>query len=192
MPAKTALKPADCRPPIIHVAATLLFFNVTIAQAQTIDCSFATAVDEVAICRSADLRTMDGELDRAYRAARVRWTSSMSNSVRIMQEEWIKERRKCGADEECLMNRMIERITALEKMRPDSPRWMLASGKSPTRTPDWQSIKRASRVTHRIVRAMHHHLTDDRMREAGCNSAFHTGHGPVQFRMPQRVVTTQM
>jgi uncharacterized protein len=48
-----------------------------------------------------------------------------------MQEEWIKERRKCGADEECLMNRMIEQITALDKMRPDSPRWILETGKSP-------------------------------------------------------------
>src|SRR5262245_28116222 len=90
MSAKAALKPADCRVPIIQVAATLLLFNVTIAQAQTIDCSVATAADEVAICGSADLRTMDGELDRAYRAARVRWTSSMSNSVRVMQEEWLK------------------------------------------------------------------------------------------------------
>ena len=131
MPAKAALKPADCRAPIIHVAATLLLFKVTIVQAQTIDCSFATAVDQVAICGSAELRILDGELDRAYRAARVRWTFSMSNSVRVMQEEWIKERRKFAADEGCLMSRMIEQIKALDKMRPDSPRWILETGKVP-------------------------------------------------------------
>ena len=121
----------DCTAPIMQVATTLLIFAVPIAQAQTIDCSVATATDEVAICGSADLRTMDGELDRAYRAARVRWTSSMSNSVRVMQEEWIKERRKCATSEACLMSRMIEQITALDKMRPDSPRWILEEGKLP-------------------------------------------------------------
>ena len=131
MLAQTTIDSAHCAPPIIQIAATLLLITVPMAQAQTIDCTLAAAADEVAICRSADLRTMDGELDRAYRAARVRWTSSMSNSVRVMQEEWVKERRKCGADEECLMNRMIEQIAALDKMRPESPRWILETGKSP-------------------------------------------------------------
>jgi uncharacterized protein len=131
MLAKTTVDSAHRTAPIIKVAATLLLIAVPMAQAQTIDCKVTVAPDEVAICRSADLRTMDGELDRAYRAARVRWTSSMSNSVRVMQEEWIKERRKCGADEECLMNRMIEQIAALDKMRPESPRWILETGKSP-------------------------------------------------------------
>jgi uncharacterized protein len=99
MLAKTTVDSAHRTAPIIQVAATLLLIAVPMAQAQTIDCKVTVASDEVAICRSADLRTMDGELDRAYRAARVRWTSSMSNSVRVMQEEWIKERRKCRPDE---------------------------------------------------------------------------------------------
>jgi uncharacterized protein len=98
--------------------------------AAPIDCKTAVAKDEVTICKSGDLRAMDGEVDRAYRAARVRWTASMSNSVKAMQEDWIKARRKCGADEKCLMNRMVEQIRALDAMRPKSPTWIL-EGKTP-------------------------------------------------------------
>ena len=107
------------------LAFAMLLSTALWAVAQPIDCSSAASEDEVAICNSEDLRTMDGELDRAYRAARVRWTASMSNSVKAMHEDWIKERRKCGADQACLMARMVEQIQALDRMRPESPTWIL-------------------------------------------------------------------
>ncbi len=80
----------------------------------------------MAICESEKLKLMDGELDRAYRAARVRLTASLSNSVKVMHEEWIKTRRKpCGADEKCLMARIIEEIKELDASRPNNPTWIL-------------------------------------------------------------------
>lgn len=97
--------------------------------AGAIDCTRAVAIDELAICNSEDLRTMDGELDRAYRAARVRWTASMSDSVKVMHEDWIKERRACGADQACLMARMVAQIEALDKIRPERPTWILEKAK---------------------------------------------------------------
>jgi uncharacterized protein len=106
-------------------ALALLSSGVSIALAEPVNCSIAAGEDEAAICRSKELLIMDGELDRAYRAARVRWTASMSNSVKVMHEEWVKERRKCGADQACLMARMVEQIAALDRMRPDSPTWIL-------------------------------------------------------------------
>jgi uncharacterized protein YecT (DUF1311 family) len=112
------------------IAAMLSVWSSSV-RGDPIDCASAAAADELAICRSEDLRTMDGELDRAYRAARVRWTASMSNSVKVMQEEWIKERRKCGEDPKCLMERIVEQIIALDKMRPDSPTWLLEKAKPP-------------------------------------------------------------
>jgi hypothetical protein len=39
----------------------------------------------VAICANQDLRTLAGEFDRAYRAAGIRWTASMSGSVKAAQ-----------------------------------------------------------------------------------------------------------
>jgi uncharacterized protein len=106
-------------------AFALLSGSAPIALAEPVNCSITAGEDEAAICRSKELLIMDGELDRAYRAARVRWTASMSSSVKVMHEEWIKERRKCGADQACLMARMIEQIAALDKMRPESPTWIL-------------------------------------------------------------------
>lgn len=106
-------------------ALALLSSSASIALAEPVNCGTAAGADELAICRSKELLIMDGELDRAYRAARVRWTASMSNSVKVMREEWIKERRKCGADQACLMARMLEQIAVLDKMRPESPAWIL-------------------------------------------------------------------
>jgi uncharacterized protein len=111
------------------LVVTLLAVNALYLRADPIDCNAPVGQDEAAVCKSDDLRAMDGELDRAYRAARVRWTASMSNSVKAMQEDWINERRKCGADEKCLMNRMVEQIKALDAMRPKSPTWILEGRK---------------------------------------------------------------
>ena len=112
------------------LVAALLAVGALGTHAAPIDCKTAVAKDEVTICKSGDLRAMDGELDRAYRAARARWTASMSNSVKAMQLDWLKARRKCGADEKCLMKRMVEQIKALDAMRPKSPTWIL-EGKTP-------------------------------------------------------------
>lgn len=118
------------RPALLAALLTVpLAVGSSIVRAEPINCAAATAADEMTICKSEDLRTMDGELDRAYRAARVRWTSSMSNSVKVMHEEWVKERRKCGSDRTCLMDRIVEQIKALDKMRPDSPTWILDKAK---------------------------------------------------------------
>lgn len=110
---------------------TLVAVGSTIIRAEPVNCQAATAVDEIAICNDEDLRTMDGELDRAYRAAGVRWTASMSNSVKAMHQDWLEQRRNCGADRKCLLDRMVEQITALDKMRPRSPTWILERRKRP-------------------------------------------------------------
>src|SRR5262245_7711335 len=120
-------------------ALALLSGSASIALAEPVSCSIAAGEDELAICMSKELRIMDGELDRTYRAARERWTASMSNSVKVMHEEWIKERRKCGADQVCLMARMVEQITALDNMRPGSPSWILKKTSPSKRARDGNS-----------------------------------------------------
>jgi uncharacterized protein len=55
----------------------------------------------------------------------------MSNSVKVMHEEWIKERRKCGADQQCVMACIVEPIQALDKMRSQSPTWILEETRPP-------------------------------------------------------------
>lgn len=112
-------------------AFTLFAVSSTDIRAELVKCQAATDVDEIAICNDEDLCTMDGELDRAYRSARVRWTASMSNSAKVVHQDWLKQRRDCQADPKCLMDRMVEQIAALDKMRPRWPTWILESRKRP-------------------------------------------------------------
>ena len=93
-----------------------------------VDCAAPKGADEATICRTTDLLTMDGELDRAYRAARIRWTASLSNSVKIMHLEWLEKRRACGTDAACLMKRIVEQIRELDANRPSDPTWILDQG----------------------------------------------------------------
>jgi uncharacterized protein len=99
--------------------------SASAAEPAPVDCQSPKAADEVAICANQDLRTLDGEMDRAYRAARIRWTASMSGSVKAAQLDWLKKRAACGADTRCLFDRYVEQITWLDSYRPPSPTWLL-------------------------------------------------------------------
>jgi uncharacterized protein len=90
-----------------------------------VKCQSAKAADEVAICAIPDLRTLDEEMDRAYRAARIRWKAPMSRSVKTGQQDWLKQRAACGSDTKCLFDRYVEQITWLDSYRPSSPTWLL-------------------------------------------------------------------
>lgn len=98
------------------------------AEPRPVDCRAPRGADETTICRTPDLVAMDGELDRAYRAARVRWTASLSNSIRVMHLDWLKRRQACGADADCIMARIVEEIRELDANRPTDPRWILDRG----------------------------------------------------------------
>lgn len=93
-----------------------------------VNCAAPKGADEATICRTPDLLAMDGELDRAYRAARTRWTASLSNSVRVMHLEWLKKRQACGANADCIMKRIVEEIRELDANRPSDPTWILDQG----------------------------------------------------------------
>jgi len=90
-----------------------------------VNCDTAKAADDISICASRDLMAMDGEMDRAYRAARTRWTASISNSIKVAQQEWIEKRRACGANTGCLMDAYVKQIKELDEQRPKDPKWIL-------------------------------------------------------------------
>lgn len=118
---------------IAVILACLAAPACTVALAQSgqpgpVNCAAPRGADEATICRTPDLLTMDGELDRAYRAARTRWTASLSNSVRVMQLDWLKKRQACGANAQCIMKRIVEQIRELDANRPSDPLWILDKG----------------------------------------------------------------
>jgi uncharacterized protein len=116
----------DATPVVSILSAVFLALWIAGARAEPVDCNAPNGADEVAICKNEKLKIMDGELDRAYRAARVRLTASLSNSIKVMHEDWIKTRRKpCADNEKCLMARIIEEIKELDASRPSKPTWIL-------------------------------------------------------------------
>jgi uncharacterized protein len=114
------------------ISIGFLALLVVFAIAEPVNCKNSTSPDEVTICSNKQLMIMDGELDRAYQAARIRWTASMSNSVKIQYEDWLNQRKACGLDEKCLMTRIVEEIKELDAYRPDDPTWILKES-SPTK-----------------------------------------------------------
>jgi len=113
---------------LLLIALMLATASVGSAQAVEpgpVDCKRAVSDDEVAICASEELKILDEEMHRAYRAARMRWTSSLSNSIKLAQQDWLKKRARCGPDTKCLFDRYVEQITELDKQRPDTPLWIL-------------------------------------------------------------------
>ena len=71
--------------------------------AASFDCSKAEAADETAIC--ADLRLNDRDVEMATRFEILRSMLPMGGNAKLRedQEEWLKERRSCGRDRDCLL-----------------------------------------------------------------------------------------
>lgn len=87
--------------------ALLLFAAPAHAATPSFDCSRASTPTEVAICDSDALARLDVSLAEAYRAARDR------PGVKDRQRAWIGERNLCGADVDCLSDRMRTRLAEL-------------------------------------------------------------------------------
>lgn len=91
-----------------HIMPAFLALMVSLAvlqpaDAQSFDCRYANAVDEVAICRSPLLSQLDEQ---------------MSDIVSRLQLEngqaaWLKGRQYCGGDSGCIENAYRQRIREL-------------------------------------------------------------------------------
>ena len=97
---------------------TVLVYD-RITDATPVKPSFACAPDqdtsEKAICNSQILAGLDRSVALAYRRARERTgdTPAGDEALRKEQADWIAERDRCKADENCLILRMGDRIDAL-------------------------------------------------------------------------------
>ena len=60
-------------------------------------------------------------------AGRHRW----GNAAKPMHEHWLEERRICGADRNCLIDRVVAPIKALDNTRHDPPTWIPDASKRP-------------------------------------------------------------
>lgn len=87
--------------------ALLLLAAPAHAATPSFDCSRAATPTEFAICDNEGLARLDVSLAEAYGAARDR------PGVKDRQRAWIGERNRCGADVDCLSDRMRARLAEL-------------------------------------------------------------------------------
>jgi uncharacterized protein len=83
------------------------------SDAQSFNCRTARAVDEVAICRSAALSGLDGQMSGLYFQLRNSLTGGQRVRLQNEQAVWLRTRRLCGGDPLCLENTYTLRIGQL-------------------------------------------------------------------------------
>ena len=96
-------------PMSIALAALLL---PAAAEAQSFNCRNARFADEIAICESRLLSRLDVRMARLFFQAR---ESDGGSELGDDQDAWLRTRRACGGDEDCIEEAYRERIRELRE-----------------------------------------------------------------------------
>jgi uncharacterized protein len=88
------------------------------AAAAGMDCTRAASTTEKAICSQPDLQQMDARLASLYGLSLGAQPAERS-SLRKAQQDWLKERDRCGAEPTCLRARYQERKIVLQNRMRD-------------------------------------------------------------------------
>ena len=91
------------------------------ANAQSFNCKYAKAPDEVAICHSPFLAAEDSEMANSYFSLRQYllakgWTDGIL-PLEGGQRQWLKDRSQCGTDFHCLSQSYLSRLQDLTTTR---------------------------------------------------------------------------
>lgn len=98
---------------VLALVLTLAASGPHRADAASFACADALSPDEVAIC--ADLALNDRDVEMATRFEILRAMLPMGGNAKLRQdqEDWLKERRTCGADGACLRGAYDSRLETL-------------------------------------------------------------------------------
>jgi uncharacterized protein len=101
-----------------HIISSSLALMVPLAvlqpaDAQSFNCRYAKAVDEVAICRSPLLSQLDEQMSDMYFRIRNNLYGVQRLQVENGQAAWLKGWQYCGGDSECIENAYRQRIREL-------------------------------------------------------------------------------
>ena len=103
------------------VAAALLTLLPLAAHAAGFDCAKAASPTEKAICANAALSKLDGDLAVAWKQALGKGGDTAA--LKAAQLKWLKQRDRCGGDEQCLGDRYRERLASLNGKPLAADRW---------------------------------------------------------------------
>jgi uncharacterized protein len=109
---------------MIRVAtlAAALALTATGANAASFDCTRARAADEKAICADRALNDQDVRLKLMFDLSRHLVPMGRRGQIEDEQIAWLKGRRACGANKQCLAAEYDHRIAALQLIFDDVAR----------------------------------------------------------------------
>lgn len=85
------------------------------AEAQSFNCRYARAADEIAICDDGQLSRLDERMSRIFFEVRDSLPGRERARLEIDQEGWLSTRRSCGRDAECIEDAYRDRIRELRR-----------------------------------------------------------------------------
>src|SRR5208282_3363980 len=86
----------------IVLVASLTLASVTTAGAQSFNCNYAKAPDEVMICNSPALSRLDEQMSVMYFQTRNSLSGVARAQLQNDQAAWLRGRQMCGGDPDCI------------------------------------------------------------------------------------------
>ena len=96
----------------VSLAVTSALPNAS-ARAQSFNCHYAKAPDEVLICQLPRLSALDERMASLYFRLRNRLQGPRLRLLEAEQAVWLRQRSACGRDAECIADAYVARIQEL-------------------------------------------------------------------------------
>lgn len=97
---------------VLLIAGAMLA-SATGAAAQSFECRYARWPDEIAICDDAMLSRLDERMSRLFYRVRDSLDRGERADLDADQDNWLRSRRRCGRDPDCLEMAYRRRIREL-------------------------------------------------------------------------------
>jgi uncharacterized protein len=89
------------------------------ASSQSFNCDFAKAPDELTICRDASLGALDEQMSDNFYKIRQQLPPAGLRELKTGQADFMKRRKFCGTDGDCIAGMYSERIETLCTLATD-------------------------------------------------------------------------
>ncbi|MBO9711200.1 MAG: hypothetical protein J7521_23635 [Caulobacter sp.] len=100
---------------LVLTALALTFAVPVVAHAASYDCNRAKAADEKAVCAYLPLNDKDVRMSVLYDVNKRTMGMGSRGALMDSQQQWLRDRRKCGANRACLTRAYDRRLDELER-----------------------------------------------------------------------------
>ena len=100
---------------LLLTALALTFAVPVVASAASFDCAKARSPDEKAICANTALNDKDVRMSVLYDINKRTLAMGGRGALMDSQQEWLRDRRKCGANRACLNRSYDRRLDDLDR-----------------------------------------------------------------------------